>query len=35
MTFLPIGDSRKRSKNTYLFGWMSGIQTIIDQFGDE
>ena len=29
-----FGDSMKRNKNTDLFGWMSGMQTLTDQSGD-
>ena len=34
MTIRSIGESRKRSKNIDLFEWMSGIQTIADQYGN-
>ena len=34
MSMKFIGDSRKCSKNTDLFGWMSEMQASIDQFGD-
>ena len=34
MTVRSIGENRKCSKNTDLFGWGSGMQKITDQFGD-
>ena len=34
MTIRYIGESRKRNKNTGLFGWMPRMQIITDQFGD-
>ena len=34
MTVRSIGENRKCSKHTDLFGWGSGMQMIKDQFGE-